>query len=47
MTELPEKRIDVRKHFYFEDPFADLLFLYTLTFHAFKGSEIGECYSPH
>jgi pimeloyl-ACP methyl ester carboxylesterase len=34
-----------RKNFYFEDAFTDLLFLLTLTKHAFKGSEIAECYS--
>lgn len=31
-----------RKSFYFEDAFTDLLFLLTLTKHAFKGSEIAE-----
>src|SRR5579884_902199 len=45
MTEQTAHTIGARKNYYFEDPFADLMFLYTLTFHAFKGSEIGECYS--
>ncbi|HZR42396.1 MAG TPA: hypothetical protein VFB12_19905 [Ktedonobacteraceae bacterium] len=42
---MAEQTTHTRKNYYFEDPFADLLFLYTLTFHAFKGSEIGECYA--
>jgi pimeloyl-ACP methyl ester carboxylesterase len=34
-----------RKPLYFKDPFADFAFLVTLSKQAFKGSEIGECYS--
>jgi hypothetical protein len=34
-----------RKPFYFQDPFTDFLFLFTLSKHAFEGAEIGECYS--
>ena len=34
-----------KSSFYFTDPFTDLLFLLTLSKHAFKGSEIAECYS--
>jgi hypothetical protein len=33
------------KPLYFQDPFTDLAFLATLSKQAFKGSEIGECYS--
>jgi hypothetical protein len=34
-----------RRNFYFKDAFTDLLFLVTLSKHAFKGAEIEECYS--
>ena len=34
-----------KSSFFFEDAFTDLLFLLTLSKHAFKGSEIAECYS--
>jgi hypothetical protein len=34
-----------KKNFYFKDAFTDLLFLVTLSKHAFKGAEIAECYS--
>lgn len=34
-----------KSNFYFEDTFTDVLFLVTLCKHAFKGSEIAECYS--
>jgi pimeloyl-ACP methyl ester carboxylesterase/ketosteroid isomerase-like protein len=33
------------KPLYFQDPFTDFAFLVTLSKQAFKGSEIGECYS--
>jgi ketosteroid isomerase-like protein/pimeloyl-ACP methyl ester carboxylesterase len=34
-----------KRPLYFQDPFTDLAFLFTLSKQAFKGSEIGECYS--
>ena len=34
-----------RKPLYFTDPFTDLGFVHSLALHAFKGSEIAECYS--
>jgi pimeloyl-ACP methyl ester carboxylesterase len=34
-----------KSSFFFKDAFTDMLFLLTLSKHAFKGSEIAECYS--
>jgi hypothetical protein len=34
-----------KESLYFKDPFTDMGFLHALALHAFKGSEIGECYS--
>ena len=33
----------VRKKFYFDDVFADILLVHTLNHATFKGAEIGEC----
>ena len=35
----------VKRPLYFQDPFTDFAFLVTLSKQAFKGAEIGECYS--
>ncbi len=34
-----------KKSLYFRDPVMDLVFVLTLAKHAFKGSELAECYS--